>query len=425
MRTTDPNHSADSGEIEAVASQACTRSGTFALLLAVVLFLLSTYWIQEKKSLAAGQYVMYRQNLVLHLTALDEDTFWQGYLQSNPEAESRPLSSLFHVTGTMTIPSKPIQSEKGADRAGAAPRPPVTPPPALVPKRGAQRKEQLPPAPPTGITATLSYSNGEIPGIAQVREDLEALNDSKLLTRARQSSNFFEVSIVRWVSKLSTIIYGNAARGVCFAAVIELPAKSKPAHYTPQFDKKALTDCLTLKNVRDLGAFETPTWTNPDSMARRAAQDVDVSPGSLPKDPYMATITAQLLLFLVLTYFAVFVREAASCDTFPLRGTLFGAFSKSGWMIVVFLLALWTPFAACCAVLVTSAMATLSIALIPMALVTLFVQRTLEETTFFGSIRPLKLLTARFKFARRYRSEEQSSSVPASDCVRRDGLPPT
>jgi len=401
MGTTGSYHSPDSGGIETAASQACTRSGTFALLLAVVLFLLSAYWLQEKKSLAAGQYSAYRYNLVIHLDALDADPFWQGYAQVNPGAEDLPISALFHATGTVTIESR----ETGG--GGAALIPAV---PSPVRKGDGQGKEHLAPARPTGLTATTSFAM-EAREMGDIRKDIELLNDSKLLTRARQNSNFFEFSIVRWVSKLSTTMYANNARGICLASVIALPAKSTPAHYTPQFDQKAMVDCLTLRNVRDLARFEFPTIANPDSMMRHVAQDVDVSPGSFPKDPYMATIVAQGLLFLVLTYFAAFVREVASVETFPLRGTLFGVFSKSSWMTFVFFLALWVPFAACCTVLVASANVTLSIGLIPVALVTLFVQRTLERTTFFGSFRPLTFLVERFKFVRRGRKPEEPPSV--------------
>lgn len=395
MTTSEDNHSAGSAEIETAASQACTRSGTFALLLAVVLFLLSAYWVQEKNPLAAAQYTAHRNTLTIHLETLDEDPLWQSYKQRNPEAEDTAMSALFHAAGTVTQ-NIGMPTTTGTGTGGAA-APPLIAPSAIGRKSSAQSQQHVAPAPPTNITVTTSFTN-EPPEMAQVREDLELLNDSQMLTRARQASNFFELSIIRWVSKVGTTVYANDTRGISHAPVLELPAKSRPTHYTPQFDKKALMDCLTLRNVRDLATFELPVFTNPDSMMRHAAQEVEMSPGSLPKDPYMATITAQLLLFLVLTYFAAFTRESASSETFPLRGTLFGVFSRSGWMTVVFFLALWTPFAACCAVLIASPKATLSIGLIPVALVTLFVQRTLEKTSFFGSVKPLTFLAEIFSF---------------------------
>jgi hypothetical protein len=143
-------------------------------------------------------------------------------------------------------------------------------------------------------------------------------------------------------------MYANALTGVCQTSVLEVPrSSSKSAHYTPQLDTKAMYDCLTLHNVRDLAGFELPTFTNPSSMGRRAAQDVDLSPGSLPRDPYMATIVDQILLFLVLAYFTVFAHEATALEGFPAAGTLFGAFSISRWARIVFFLALWKPFMAC------------------------------------------------------------------------------
>jgi len=111
----------------------------------------------------------------------------------------------------------------------------------------------------------------------------------------------------------------------------------------------------------------------------------------------MATIVAQVLLFLVMTYFTVFTHEAVTLEGFPAAGTLFGAFSISRWSRIVFFLALWTPFMACCAVLITSRKPPLAIGIIPIALVTLSSQRTLERATFFGRLTPLSFIEGRFK----------------------------
>lgn len=382
-------HHADAGRIETAASEACTRSGTLGLLLASSLFLLSAYWLQEKKDEAAAEYVGDRTSLAMYVDILTEDNVWQEYKRSHPEAERMPMSQLLHATVDISqspqVDPEPKLSNPGQNTLQASKPKSQSATPASVTGRTAA-KPVVAPAPPEAPTmlSVKVLLTADVYEMARIRESLEKLNDAELLTRSRQASNFFEFSIVRWVQKRGAIMYANALTGVCQAPVLELPRKSKSTYYTPQLDGKALLDCLTLGNVQDLAKFELPTFTNPNSMGRHAAQDVDLSPGALPRDPYMATIVAQVLLFLVLAYFAAFTREAASVDSFPTPGTLFGAFSRSNWTVVVFLLALWTPLVACCMVLITSQKPSLGIFILPIALVTLHAQRTLNQTLFFG-----------------------------------------
>jgi hypothetical protein len=44
-----------------------------------------------------------------------------------------------------------------------------------------------------------------------------------------------------------------------------------------------------------------------------------------------------------LLYLGAFAREAVKSPNFPAPGTLFGAFRRSPWTLVVFFVALWTP----------------------------------------------------------------------------------
>jgi hypothetical protein len=271
-------HRADAGRIETAASEACTRSGTFGLLLASSLFLLSAYWLQEKKDEAAAEYVADRTSLAMYVDILVEDSVWQEYKRSHPEAEKMPMSQLLHATvdigQSAQVEPEPKPSNPGQNTLHASkPKSQSATPTRAMGRTAVKPVVALAPEAPTSLSVMVGL-NAEINEMAQIRESLEKLNDAELLTRSRQASNFFEFSIVRWVLKRGATMYANALTGVCRAPVLELPRKSKSAHYTPQLDSKALLDCLTLGNVQDLAKFELPTLTNPNPMGRRAAQDV-------------------------------------------------------------------------------------------------------------------------------------------------------
>jgi hypothetical protein len=54
-----------SDRIDEAASNACTRSGAFVLLLSVVLWLLIPFWLDKPNEIALGRYLTYRFNLAL------------------------------------------------------------------------------------------------------------------------------------------------------------------------------------------------------------------------------------------------------------------------------------------------------------------------------------------------------------------------
>jgi hypothetical protein len=193
-------------------------------------------------------------------------------------------------------------------------------------------------------------------------------------------------------------MYDNVLTGICTASELEIPRRFfRSGQYVSRLNDEALMNCVTLRDLRELAQFELPQMSSPTQLGTRIARDVDLSPGSLPKDPYAASFVAEALLFFALVYFSAFAREAVSTESFPSRGTLFGAFSKTRWMLIVFLLALWTPFLACCAVAFTSEKILLGLEVIPVLSVTLWAQQTLGGKSFFGSISPFVFLASQYR----------------------------
>ncbi len=315
---------------DAAASEACTRSATFALGLCIVLFVLGTSWAHRPSELALEHYVYFRYNLALAVERLDESPIWKTYKASNPLAEATPIVKLpTETTKTISRTSAPVEK---AQKQSAMPK--------EIPKF-AQR-----PAAPTGfaVSATEVF---KMPEISWIIDTLRNLNNSELLTNSRDYSNFFNFSIAGWAQKRGDLIYRNAIDSSCATKEIEVPHENKTRrNFVPEIDSDVLLECLTLEDVRDLDQFERPVMTNPDQIGGHVGREIDIAPGSLPREPYMASLVSQGLLFFVLMYFAAFTRESTSSKSFPAPGTLFGAFSKSRWTLFTMALGLCTPAAA-------------------------------------------------------------------------------
>jgi hypothetical protein len=84
--------------------------------------------------------------------------------------------------------------------------------------------------------------------------------------------------------------------------------------------RELLLDCLTLHDIRELADFELPTIPDTTKFGVRGEREVDVSPGSLPRDLYLASLFAQAFMIFVLVYFNAFAREAVSSANFPAGG---------------------------------------------------------------------------------------------------------
>jgi hypothetical protein len=174
---------------------------------------------------------------------------------------------------------------------------------------------------------------------------LRLLNDSDLLTDSRNFSNFYAFSIGRWSQRRAELIYRNAGLQKCATQEIEKPYK-KPVrdNFVPEIASDALLYCLTLKDIRELAAYEQPIMENPDQIGGAIGRPVDLSPGALPRRVDQASIAAETLLLFALIYFAAFASEATLSTMFPVPGTLFGAFSKSRSTTLALLLAICVPF---------------------------------------------------------------------------------
>ena len=163
-----------------------------------------------------------------------------------------------------------------------------------------------------------------IPEAPRIVDSLIKLNDSEILTRTRQVSNFFNFSLVRWLNKRGALVYRNVLASKCTTKELELPHEGeKPAEFVPVLTEEALLRCLTVHDVRELAQFEYPTISNPMELGGRIGPVIEIAPGSLPRGslgPFSATLAAQVLLFFVVVYFGAFAREAVASPAFSSTG---------------------------------------------------------------------------------------------------------
>lgn len=390
-------------EVEKIASASCTQSGTFALLVSVVLFLLCVSWQNRKLDQALASYASARWNLAMNLEELRKDTIWQKYLAEHSDGEDKPLAQLINATVWIVDSQAETRSMTANRRAEKAETKSMT--------ANKNVEKQSPPVPlPPGLASVVVKSQLQPPELSSIVQSWQLLNDSDVLARSRETSNYFNYSIVKWVNRRNNILSSNIIAGVCkLSEEAWVPTKAlKSATYVPRISDQALMNCVRIRDLPELAQYELPQISNPFPLGNRIGRDVDLSPGSFPRDPYAASLVAEALLFFVLVYFSAFAREAVSVETFPTKGTLFGAFSRTRWMLTVFLLAIWTPFLACCAVAFTSRKPFLGLGVVPVVLATISVQRSLARKSFFKLVNPSYFFVAQYrrvrKLVRRYRS---------------------
>jgi hypothetical protein len=255
------------------------------------------------------------------------------------------------------------------------------------------------PGPPKAIKITVNGGGPAVVELTDIANLLTKLNDSQMLSRTRQVSNFFDQSLVQWINKRNGLVYRNAIVSLTSSSLqlsepcndhkeLQPPQRGKPSpSFIPALYDDVMLNCLMLADVRALANFESPmALYNPPQVGERIGPQVDINPGALPRDPYYASVLTQVLLFFVIVYFSAFAREAASLDAFPSRGTLFGAFSGSRVTLLIFLVVLWSPVLASLSVAVTSRQWPMFLCSLAIIYAVLSAHRVLQQRSYWAPL---------------------------------------
>ncbi len=336
----DPrNGSAVPAEASIAASATCARSGAFALLLSLALFTMIPYWQHRAEQIALANYVALRLSLAGAVETLNGSVNWKTYRVLNPEADLMTIAQLLKVQVTGTpVPQGTPTGKKEATVSGGS---------VAVP-RGAPGYR---PAPPTNLQLSITSTIDEMQPIVDL---LVKLDDSQLLTKSRNVSIFYNYSIFRWAIKRNTLLMRNVgptSGGVVWQAQ---PDPNAPDNFVPSWGKEPVLNNLTMEGVRELASFELPQLSDTTSIGVTGEKEIDISPGSLPRTLFAATLCAECLLLFVIIHLGAFAREATSSELFPVAGTLFSAFAKSSGTLFVFGVALCVPLIASLGILLVS-----------------------------------------------------------------------
>ena len=376
-----PRVSSDAATSEATSSSVCARSGSFALLLTVVLGLLAAPWSQRESEKSFSRYTGLRMDLSLQIQGLDDDPYWEMLMVSNKAADMIPLKQLLVTRVPLVLGS----SSASSDSHNAQPR--RSKPSKSIANGGV-------PSPPTSLTITDYLLIAEVPRIV---DSLKGLNNSTLLTESRLYSNYYNLSIARWDQKLIYLMFRNVVNHRCSPTKpLEVSFKGKPSGpFVPELDHDVLLECLTIQDVRQLAEFQQPVVSNPDQVGAQIERQVDVTLGSLPRNLVAATVAVHIFLCFVIVYFAVFAGDAVASPSFPAAGTLFGVFSRSRLTLGILFLAIWSPLVASVAVIISSHQPWIGVFSVLVFLALLYVHRMLGGKLYFSRLRSVRSWASR------------------------------
>ena len=180
-------------KIDTVASDSCTRAGTFALLLSLTLVLLIPYGLQERDDITVGHYLALRFHLVTALEQLDHNPQWQQCKVSHEAAEWMSIEQLLqwqwdcsagkaHSDEGQTPSSPTGENESPKDTTAGL-------------LRG---------NPPTEFRALVGIEE-----IDEIADFLRKLDTPELLTNSRKASSFYDYWIYRWQRRHFTLMRRN------------------------------------------------------------------------------------------------------------------------------------------------------------------------------------------------------------------------
>lgn len=297
-------------KMDTVTSHACTRSGTFALLLSMALFSLIPYWLQEPAKISLGRYVALRLNLVAAINQLDDNIPWHIYKQevSHEVAESMPIEQLLEVkykirsiwktienqtNGSKVILLKPeyelIESQTNGNKVQS--RNKTTP---------INKNTQVDMTPPNPVTGLAEITRLEL--IHRIANLFVNINNSNLLTKSRQAENISDYSIYLWVLKRNSLLERNRYSSDPFYMPFSGKEDSsrQPKGFVSTISKEQLLKYFTIHDVRELAKFELPEAGETLKYAGIGENEINVTIGSLPHNLLIASIIAESFLLLVL-----------------------------------------------------------------------------------------------------------------------------
>ena len=349
-------------------SDACTRAGTFALLLSAIAICLLSPLVAANIRTSLQNYISLRVALKETVDQISTDSCWlklseqlggirftktltlvelgkyQCKEQSRPDGEESELS----VQALATTP------EDRAYLTWDTPEP--------------QTKKGLPPNPVRNLRLITEYP---LPHLNSITKILTQLDDGNLLGAARQFSPRFNNSIYRWTTKQ----YRMQSR---------YSSREYPSEFT-------VVDIEELSNfaLPDAVAYEELQLGQPTIQTPGIPFQVQLEAGS---------VLLEIAVLLTVIYFWIFYEEARGSSTFPASGSLFAAFGRTPASRLIFNILIAVP-GVCSLMLairlsVYSSNPYMKLTLVP-ALLTIWVTLVILKSSLSVSTRSVKVAIKR------------------------------
>lgn len=323
-------------EIENRCSQACTRSGLAALVLAAVAFALLPATDDAIRTNSLRKYLNLRLALVESIKQIETDECWKRLSEERSVAsltlsqasqlecieETGQADSTYHIqkkTPAIEVPGLTSSSPKGVPIPHSDTKPTssdTTPP--------------RPPSAPAGLRLSVNY---DLPYLDPLNSVLSELARAELLQHAREVSPRYDYAIYRWENfRYKTLLKRSQSLGVHMLSgpIGTADNKTIPKDFT-------WAD-FTIGDIIEVASFEMPTLDASDEMERNRPR-INIPSVPIPMELQAGASLLLAAMLLVVAFFSLYHHEARRTETYPSEGTLFGVLhhQKGGHVLFIFL----------------------------------------------------------------------------------------
>jgi tetratricopeptide (TPR) repeat protein len=318
-------------------SAACTRAGTFALLLSAIAIALLNPIATANVRYALLSYISHRLALKESVDQIHTNSCWQTLNDQRREpdqTENLTISELLkYECKEESVPSNNQLPRKISIRATESipksqsylawdpPEPQTKKPEKLNPPRNLRFVETYP-----------------LPNLDVIVITLAQLEDVNLLNTARQYSPKFNGLIYRWqMARHQADVKNLSTEGQ--SPIKPMVTDTRSITLSQTVLKMSLADLKRLADLHlpDANSFEDIRGGEPRLQTPAIPFQIQLEAGS---------ILLELGILLAVMYFWLFYREAHTSTSFPAAGTLFGAFCRTSTSNIIFRLLILVPASA-------------------------------------------------------------------------------
>lgn len=319
-------------------SEACTRSGLAALILAGVALGLLPVTDEAVRINSLRQYLNLRLALAETINQVENDGCWKSLISKGSGAilslEEIAKLDCVEASGQGGV-SFSVEPKKAQD-VTTAPSNLASNRPSIPISKGSTQNavpNTTPPRPPLMPIGLKTVTYYDMPQLGLLTEILGNLGNSDLLESARDVGPRFDHGILRWEQfRRKVVLHRLRAGGVA------LIGRWAHAEQKNGDDEGFSWAKLSIGDVTEIARYELPTYDISDEMENRR-QRVSIPSVPIPMDLRVGATILLGALLLVAVFFWLYQQEARRADTYPDPGTIFAMLhqQKGGRLLFIVL----------------------------------------------------------------------------------------